>query len=118
MDIDELLDSSAPLIAPRSGKLDAAVLDMVRASRTVTLRRNRRLRSAVVGLATIVVGFGGYAQAAANGWVPAPFDWMGDGGRECTSQLTFIAFDDGGGEPMTRDWPYERRRADDQGLAI
>lgn len=106
MDFDERLARGAPPIATRTDDLRADVAALVAEAETRHRPRRRKHRAAVVALAGLLVAGGGVAVAGANGLVTPLFNWGSNTGRQCTSRVQWEAFDDIGGEMMSRDWPY------------
>jgi hypothetical protein len=102
MDLDDLLDRSAPPTAPRTATLERELHRMVLEAEPAAGRPVRRaLRRVVVGgLATAALGVG-TGGAMAVGLVPAPdwVPWTPPSGRTCVFQFTVSPVDETSGEP-------------------
>ncbi|HMR50411.1 MAG TPA: hypothetical protein PKE40_14375 [Arachnia sp.] len=107
MDLDERLALSAPPTTKRTYELHTGIAALVSDTEAKQRPRPRSRRIAATVVASLLITVGGVAVAGANGLIAPPFDWSGESGRSCTSQLTWFTFNETGGETMSRDWPDE-----------
>ncbi|ADB35607.1 hypothetical protein Kfla_6615 [Kribbella flavida DSM 17836] len=90
MDLDHLLDSSAPPIARRTADLERELHRLVLDAESAARPRRRSLRIGLAGaLATVVIG-AGTAGGMAVGLVPAPHwvPWTTPAGSQCSIEFT------------------------------
>ena len=104
MDLDRLLDSSAPPIAPRTAVLESELHRLILDAEAAARPARRGLRIGLAGaLATVVIG-AGTAGAMAAGLVPTPqwVPWTTPAGSQCGFDITVspvIKLAPGDGDP-------------------
>lgn len=107
MNIDDLLNSSAPPVAMRTPEFEDELRRTVIASGARRARGGRHLSAGFIAFVVLLVGTGGYAAAAAGGLIGAPFGWGSETGADCNAEVEFFTYNEMGGEPMSQDWPDE-----------
>jgi hypothetical protein len=112
MDLDELLDRSAPPTARRSATLQYELQRMVADAEAAVRPRRSVLRLGLVSaIATGVLGVG-TAGAMAAGIVPTlAVPWVTDSGSSCEIEFTASAAEPDGEAPSVSYTPDEQRRA-------
>jgi hypothetical protein len=116
MDLDELLDNSAPPIAPRTADLERELHQLVLDAGSAARPRRRGLRIGIAGgLATVVIGAGSVG-GMASGLVPTPswVPWTTPSGSHCTMEFTVSpqeVLPPGEGEPLAHGHTEAQKRA-------
>jgi hypothetical protein len=115
MDLDELLAAAAPPTARRTVDLELELRRLVREVEPTARPQRRRVRAALVGLATAATVALGTATAMAAGVVPTPgwLPWTTGTGSTCEMQFTARPLF-GGATPGRRYTHAERREAVDE----
>lgn len=107
-DLDILLNSAAPQIAPRTEELDHALLEASQRAEDQSRRPKHPRRFLVVGAALAgVIGLGG--AATAGGLIPTLTPWTGSHGTSCS----FIYAVDPAGSPVPESADVPRQVYDD-----
>lgn len=110
MDLDELLERSAPPICARGPRMHEELGRLVRDSETAAGRRRRSVRLGVAGVAVAaVVGLAPVASAA--GLLPGWAEWSTTQGSSCEIQLDASLRRDGDGELITKTFSDAEQRA-------
>lgn len=110
MDLDELLERSAPRTCARSPRLDDELQRLVRASEASAGRRRRSVRLGVASAAALAaVGLAPVASAA--GLLPGWATWSTSQGSSCEIQVDASLRRDGDGELITRSFTEAEQQA-------
>jgi hypothetical protein len=106
MDLDDLLAAAAPPTSAPTREREAALADLVTATRA---RRPRRRRAVAVGVVIAAVIGGTAATTAAvapDGWIP----WTGSHGQTCEWKVMVGPADRDNGEPNMEPHPIDPQR--------
>lgn len=108
MNIDDLLDHSAPPLVRRDAELADELLALVAATEGAVRPRRRRLRLALGSVAAVAVVGIGTTGAMAAGFVPTPtwVPWTTSAGETCELEFGVRAAGDGYGEPLSREYSH------------
>lgn len=112
MDLDELLERSAPPTTPRNATLQDELLRVVASTEAAVRPRRRARRIGLVSVAATGVFGVGTAGAVATGIVPTP-SWIPWSTADSACEMQFRASAAGpDGEPLSRHYaPAEKQRA-------
>jgi hypothetical protein len=110
MDLDELLERSAPPTSTRGPRRDEELDRLVGTSETAAGRRRRSVRLGVAGVAVAgVVGLAPVASAA--GLLPGWATWSTTQGSDCEIRVDASLGRDGDGELITKTFTDAEQRA-------
>jgi len=109
MDLDELLNASAPPVTARTPLLRRELDNLVAASEEVQSRRRWPAHTALVGGALVgVLGLGAVASAA--GVLPGWPSFSTSSGQTCNIEISVSALQDGQGEPNSGSFSAAEQR--------
>lgn len=107
MDLDDRLATAAPPLVARTDELHDTLNNLVTATERKS-RPRKAPRIIVVAITVLAVLFGGGSVVAvAQRLLAPPVAITCPEGQSAVFEVEFKTHNDLGGEPMSRDWPYE-----------